>query len=660
MNRKVSFKILVYLFSFASLFLIAKEKKSYSQIADTSLKPAVLKHAEREVQLDLLSEKRVNQVKKILRNRNLQEYYDQANMILGRHYLRKSVYKQALRFFRKIKEQPLKGQADLESARIYYNLNKYSQAIQLLEQMEKQKKTQSLQLLTDLYYLKRQILLQSKPIDYVNLLEVYCQLLELSNNDKESPYRKQIHRILFTMKEKDLLNITGEDFIKPVKDIVFFQAGKILFYREKFNRSYSFFRKSLRTSMSSFLEKKILKYIRAIESRKTVNREHIGAILPLTGPSSRIGKRILLGIQMGLGFYSQQNSPFQLIVLDSQGHPDKARKAVEDLVTQHHVIGVVGGVLSQTAQAIAEEAQHFGLPAVLMSHKSNITKNKPYAFQNALTSKIVSDQLIQFLMDRFGVKRFALLYPNDPYGVDYANVFWTAVERRGGTITGAQVYQSGETNFDEPIRRLVGTYYLKDRVKEYKERLKDWYKKNHTSKKTHIDVTEVLPPIVNFDALFIPDSAKVLNLIAPYVVFNDIEDIYLIGTTLWNRKNIIKKQSNYINKAFFVDTSLSKDSFKMTKFYKQFVSTFNQSPGLFEVQAYEAALAFRQAIAMGATNRNKLRNTLIQLKNFPGPVGPITITREREFNRTLAVFKIENKQILPFSKDLLNITQLDL
>ena len=262
-------------------------------------------------------------------------------------------------------------------------------------------------------------------------------------------------------------------------------------------------------------------------------------------------------------------------------------------------------------------------------------------------------------MTQLNVKRFAVLYPNDSYGVDYANMFWSSVEKKGGTITGAQVYQPEQTDFNGPIRRLVGTYYLKDRKKEYKEKLKIRYQKSHLPKQSQINVKDILPPIVDFDALFIPDSAKTLNLIAPHIAFNDITDIYLVGTTLWNQKHIIQKQSKYINKAFFVDTSLSRDSFRKTKFYQQFTEIFQQSPGLFEVQAYEASLAFRQAIAMGAKSRNEVRNALVKLKNFPGPIGPITVNKEGEFNRSLVVFKIKNKQISPISKDLLKTTQLD-
>ena len=128
------------------------------------------------------------------------------------------------------------------------------------------------------------------------------------------------------MNENDLLDVKSEDFIEPVKQLVFFRSGKVLFYREKFKRSHFFFKKFLRFSTDSALEEKAIKYIRAIESRKQVNRKHIGAILPLSGPSANIGKRSLKGLKMGLGFYSNENSAFQLTVLD---RPRSARQSTK-------------------------------------------------------------------------------------------------------------------------------------------------------------------------------------------------------------------------------------------------------------------------------------------------------------------------------------------
>ena len=615
-----------------------KKKKSFeSRIVDKAAKDILSK---------TLTNKQVAQLKKILKNNQAHLFKEQIRMILGRHFFKKSVYKQALSHYSKVKRGARREKARLEKAKIYYQINKPDKARQLINLLLENESSSS-DLLLEVYLLKLSIVLSEKSLSQKELLETYCRILSYENK-KHSIYRTKIKHLIFNMNEKDLLDVKSEDFIEPVKDLVFFRTGKILFYREKFKRSYRFFKKFLRFSTESILEEKALKYIQAIESRKKVNRKHIGAVLPLSGPSANIGKRSLKGLKMAFGFHTDESHSFQLVVLDSQGQPDKARKAVQTLVTKHHVIAIVGGVLSRTATALAEETQNFGVPAILMSQKSKLTQTGRYVFQNGLTASSISNQLTEFLINQLKIKRFAILYPNDPYGVNYATAFWSEVEKKGGKIMGAQFYKPGETDFNGPIRRLVGTYYLKDRIKEYKEKLKQWYlKKSYLSKERTPPPENILPPVVDFEVLFIPDSIKVLSLIAPHIAYNDIKNIKLAGPTLWNQENFLKKHSKYIDNIIFPDPGLSAKKFTQTDFYKQFTRVFTHKPGLFEVLAYESALVLRQIIASGADTRSELREDLENLKNFYGPMGKIIISKEREFLRPLQIFKMEDNNLSP-------------
>ena len=507
------------------------------------------------------------------------------------------------------------------------------------------------EILTKIYQLQLNILLKASEMEPEKLLEAYCNILQ-QTGQKKSVYRKKAFHLIINMKEKELREVEEKKYIAPVKDLIFYQLGKTLFYKEKFNKSYNFLKKFLSSSIDSNLEERALKYLKAIESRKIINKRYIGAILPLSGPSAKIGKRSLKGLQMGLNFYIDEKSSFQLIILDSQGQADKAKKAVEKLVTQHHVIAIVGGVLSRTANAIAEEAQNFGIPAILTSQKSRLTKTGQYVFQNSLTSSLITSQLTKFLTTKFKIKTFAILYPNDSYGVDYTNAFWKTVKQQGGIITGAQTYKPGETDFNGPIKRLTGTYYKKDRLTEYKEKLKDWYlKKPQLPQNRSVSKNNILAPIVDFEALFIPDSIKTLDSIASHLLYNDIKNIYLVGPSLWNQPLSIKKSSRYLKEAFFADTSLFTKKFQETDFYAQFLQIFNQKPGLFELLAYEATLLLRQIIINGADNRSELRKELQNTKKFYGPLGELSINKNREFVRPLQLFKIENHKIKPIKPD---------
>lgn len=648
---KVFFFLLFILFlpSCALLFKktdtpqIKQKKNLTNKTEKKSSEFRIVNKATKEILSGPLTSKRVFQLKKILKRKTLNFSKEPIKTILGKHFYKKSLYKQALYYYSQVKHNPWQKKALIEEAKIYYQLNKLKKALDRIDSLLEE--DPPAELIPQIHIIKLSILLRNKVPEQKKLLETYCRILK---HKKSSLYREKAKLLIFKMNENDLLDIKSEDFIEPVKELIFFRIGKVLFYRENFKRSYLFFKKFLRFSTESTLEEKALKYIRAIESRKKVNRKHIGAVLPLSGPSANIGKRSLKGLKMGLGFYSNQNSSFQLTVLDSQGQSDKVRKAVQTLIIKHHVIAIVGGVLSRTATALAEEAQNFGVPTILMSQKSDLTKKGHYIFQNGLTASLITNQLAEYLFNQLKFKKFAILYPNDSYGVEYANAFWSAVEQKGGKITGAQFYKPGETDFNGPIRRLTGVYYLKDRIKEYKDRLKSWYtKKSYLSRRRVPPPENILPPIVDFEVLFIPDSLKTLSLIAPHIAYNDVKNIKLAGSALWNQEKILKKKSKYIDNIIFTDPGLSSTQFKQTDFYKQFLHVFNNKPRLFEILAYESALALYQTIASGADTRHELREDLANLKKFYGPMGEITISNNREFLRPMKIFKLEKGILSP-------------
>ena len=608
----------------------------------------VLNQAEKAIVSSFLKPPQITQLKKILKLRRSPSAKARVKMVLARHFLKKKSYKKALSYYTQVTHPKWRVKSSLGEVKVYYQINKFKKARKLLDLLIEEE-SPSLELLMDMYLLRLKIISRQDSTDKKDLLEVYCQILELKQN-KDSIYKDKARLILFNMSDNEVLDISSKEFIKPIEDLIFFRVGKIFFFREKFKRAHLSFKKFLRLSTDGFLEEKALKYIQSIESRKKVNRKYIGAILPLSGPSANIGKRSLRGLKMGLGFYTNKRSNFQLIVLDSQGQADKTRQAVQTLVIKHHVIAIVGGVLSRTSKVLAEESQNFGVPTILMSQKSHLSKVGRYIFQNGLTSSLVTQQLTQYLIKDLKKTQFAILYPNDLYGVDYANAFWSAVEEKGGEIIGAQFYKPGETDFNGPIKRLTGTYYLEDRKKEYKSKLREWY-----SKKTYLHSgradppKNIVTPIVNFDVLFIPDSIKTLRLIAPHLAYNDIKDVKLAGPTLWNQKKILKKHSKYLDNVIFVAEGFATKEFKKTDFYKKFIQIFGSPPRLFEVLSYESALALHQVIAGGADDRNELRKKLEGLKKFHGPMGEIVISKNREFLRSMQIFRMKDKQLTPIA-----------
>ncbi len=446
--------------------------------------------------------------------------------------------------------------------------------------------------------------------------------------------------------QNDLEKVVAGDEFGFVRGQAAYRLALFKLQTKDFDGARSTFAKAADLGRDTPLQHQAESYIAQIDSRRKVEAYTVGAVLPLTGKYAPIGQKTLRGLQLGLGVYGNSRSSFKLAVVDSEGTPEGARRAVDRLVSEDSVIAVVGSLLSRTASAVATKTEELGVPSIALSQKSGLTEGGSYIFRNAVTSEMQVRELVRVAMDQLGYKRFAILYPNDSYGVEYANLFWDEVLAHGGTIAGAQIYNPQETDFRGPIRRLVGTYYVEDRKVEYQMRLREWFKKQKSLKTRNSPPDDLLPPVADFDALFVPDSPKALGQIAPMLTYQGVSNIRLLGTNIWNTSDLVRRGQKNVENALFVDSNISSDpAFKTTSFYQEYKQVFGEEPGLFEIQGYEAGTLLRQSITGGERTRVGLAQALTTLRQYQGVSGPMSMTPQRELMRPLTPLFVKDGTI---------------
>jgi len=456
--------------------------------------------------------------------------------------------------------------------------------------------------------------------------------------------------INYYLQEKDLERVVGDSEFGFVRAQAAFRLGLLKLRNKDFDGARKQFAAAAEWGQGLPVQVQAENYLMQVDSRRRVDANTIGTVLPLTGRHAPIAQKTLRGLQLGLGIYGPDRGNFKLAVVDSEGTPEGARRAVERLVTEDSVIAVVGSLLSREATAVAQKTEELGVPSIALSQKAGLTESGTYIFRNAVTSAMQVRELVKLSMEQLGLKRFAILYPNDAYGVEYANLFWDEVLARGGSIAGAQIYNPTETDFRGPIKRLVGTYYVDDRKSEYQARLRDWYRaqKKLTTRASPPD--DILPPIVDFDAIFIPDTPKALGQIAPMLVYQGVNNVRLLGTNVWNSTELVRRGEKNVENAIFVDTNVTNDpAFKQSKFFRDFVKTFGEEPGLFEAQGYEVGLMLRNSISGGERSRIGLAESLNNLRQVQGVGGPLAMNEQRELTRPLTPFMVKDAQIVTWS-----------
>jgi ABC-type branched-subunit amino acid transport system substrate-binding protein len=486
-----------------------------------------------------------------------------------------------------------------------------------------------------------------------SVLDAQTVLTNPTLQTEAEPFRIRSAEIIEGKLSADQLKQLSDNVKDPsLHAQILYRLGQISLDNKDQSSARRYFAQTISLNPNSDLGKRAQDLLEQLEAARRVEPKTVGVVLPLTGKFASVAQKTLRGVQMGLGLYGNNISSFKLAVVDSEGNPDTARKGVERLVKEDNVISIIGSVLSKTASGVASKSAELGVPDITLAQKSGVTELGPSVFRNSLTSEMQVRYLAKTAIEKLGLKRFAILFPNDQYGVEYANIFWDEVLARGGVVTSAQNYSPKETDFRFVIQRLVGTYYLEDRADEYKARLKDW--SDQQGKRTagrNTPPDDLLPPVVDFDAIFIPDSAKTLGQVSAMLAYNSVRDVKLLGTNLWNVPGLAKRAGNSARDLVFVDSFVSSDpQFQDSNFVREYKTLFGEEPGVFEIQGYDSALMLRQLISSGNSSRESLSLALNKLQNFPGALGRISVTPEREMLRPLEALTLQNGEITPLAR----------
>lgn len=451
-------------------------------------------------------------------------------------------------------------------------------------------------------------------------------------------------------------------FIAPA---IGFRLTKMYYHVRDFEKSEAVLQEFLSRHSDSTYGEPAREFKKRFQDRFDVNPKVVGVLLPLSGRFKPFGERSLAAIKLALG----ESPPFELVVKDTQADANATSRAVEELVLEHHVMAIIGPLFSSSAHAAATKAEELTVPLITLSHRAGLPQMGPWIFRTGLTIEAQAESLAKVAFDEMGFTKFALMWPRSRYGVEFTTAFWREVEKRGGEITAAQSYEHDQTTFRDEVRRIVGRYYLWARWDYRREldKLKARKLPSHRFKAALDDVQKNVPPIVDFDAIVIPDTGKNIGLLAPALAVEDIvmtrdpkmlqkirkatgrDDIHpvtLMGGSTWNHPQTPESCDRYCEEAIFVDGYYpdSPDP-KVRDFVAKFRDSVGADPVLSDAQAFDTAKMLVELYDQAPATRKQLREALLALVAYHGVTGKVSFEKSGEALRELFVLTIEEREI---------------
>jgi len=376
----------------------------------------------------------------------------------------------------------------------------------------------------------------------------------------------------------------------------------------------------------------------------------IGCLLPLTGKYAIFGQRALTGIQLAIQKLSDQYSKqFKIIIIDTQADPEIAAQGVRTLFKKN-VAGIIGPLLSIEQAGL--EAQRLKIPLIALTQKQDFPLQGDYLFSNFITPQMQVRTLGAYLFLELGLKKVAILYPDEKYGKKYMELFWDIADEYGAQIVGVEPYDGKKTDFKEPIQKLTGEFYplpeiLKPEIVESEYIDFGIFKIKKDDSENEPEKIEI-----DFQALFIPDSPSNINMILPQLAYNDATEIYLAGTNLWHHKSLLKDAKRYNRHAVITDGFFNNSKSRAAmEFTNQFESMFDKKPNFLEAISYDTtSMLLTFAMDESIDSRQALKESLQGRRIFEGVTGNTIFDQDGIAHRQLFLMTIKNGKFVEITR----------
>ena len=409
-----------------------------------------------------------------------------------------------------------------------------------------------------------------------------------------------------------------------------------------------------------------------------VDRRKIGVIIPFSGKLAPFGQKVLHGIELAVEEENRRREKkMALIIKDSQGNSLLAERQMRELVQKERVIAVIGPVLSKAALAAARVANELQTPMLTpTAGAEGIPETGPYVFRNSLTAQQQVESLVRFAVEKMGLRRFAILAPENAYGQEMADIFAVLVESDYEQRLLAQLsYPPESTDFRAQIQTLhtlpIQAVFLPDyydkivqiapQIAFYSpegkegalQRLIERFSAPAEDELVPARLLQWRPQRFFFQArgpskpgLESPgkDEFPILEGFPP--------KIFLLGTNGWYDPQLIREGDKFVEESVFACGFFAQSEAPAVKnFVERFRRRFLEEPDILAAQAYDSANILLSVLRRGAKTRQEVQEALSSLEDFSGLTGRGRFDGDGEMQKELAMVGIKKRRFRLLSGD---------
>jgi tetratricopeptide (TPR) repeat protein len=333
-----------------------------------------------------------------------------------------------------------------------------------------------------------------------------------------------------------------------------------------------------------------------LENSYRISSSEIGVVLPLTGAKASFGQKALSGVDTGLKILGL-NDNVKVHIKDSLDSPAQAAQAVQELIRSEKVAFIIGGLFPESAKAEYQEAKKYGVLYISLSQINLPIEEKNHnliEIQGSIESQVetlLSDKMIQ----KFG-KRLGVIFPDNEGGRAYVDEIWRKANQKNVKVTSIAAFPKNTHDFRETAQLFLGLKYPRERSEEF-ALLEDVY----SHEKTSIRRVQTLPPVVDFDWVFLASYPYEAAQLIPTLGYYDANRLKVVGGPSWVSKSMVKEQKN-LGTLYFVGDDPKDLNLEMLN---KFQEIYGKPASLIEILALDAMKLGAEILNTGSNTSSR-------------------------------------------------------
>ncbi len=336
----------------------------------------------------------------------------------------------------------------------------------------------------------------------------------------------------------------------------------------------------------------------------------IGEFGSLTGDNASFGTSQNNGVQMAVEEINAAGGvlgkKIDLTVEDNMTKQGETTTIARKLISQDHVVAIIGEVASSKTLEAAPIAQAAKIPLIATAATNpKVTQTGDYVFRVCFTDDFQAVVIARFVLEKLKQKNIAFMTDvKQDYSVGLTNIAKDYLAKNGGNIVKEQSYSSGDKDFRAQLTDLK------------------------SANPDVIIITGYYP-----EASLIAKQARQFGIKAT-----------LVGGDGWDGSSLIPVGGKAIEGAFFSNHFSTEDKSPLVQdFVKKYKQKYNAVPDAFAALGYDATKLLADAIKRaGSTDPDKIRAAIQDTEGFPGVSGKITIGKDRNAVKSAVILKIKD------------------